>query len=90
MSASAADVSAFTATAVPSVAERPPRPAATIVVVRDGDASIEVLLSRRADGSDYTSGAWVFPGGIVDARDRDAHPPCSSPSRTLASTSSMP
>ena len=74
MSASAADASAFPAPAAEP--ERPPRPAATIVVVRDGDAGIEVLLSRRADGTDYTSGAWVFPGGIVDARDRDAHPAC--------------
>jgi 8-oxo-dGTP pyrophosphatase MutT (NUDIX family) len=76
MSASAADASAFPAATVQPATERPPRPAATIVVVRDGEAGIEVLLSRRADGSDYTSGAWVFPGGIVDARDRDAHPAC--------------
>ena len=51
------------------VAERPPRPAATIVVVRDGDAGIEVLLSRRAERGDHNSGAWVFPGGIVDRGD---------------------
>ena len=60
----------------PTHEPRPPRPAATIVVVRDGASGIEVLLSRRADGTDYTSGAWVFPGGIVDAGDRDAHAAC--------------
>ena len=76
MSASNADASAFPPPAAQPAPERPPRPAATIVVVRDGAGGIEVLLSRRADGTDYTSGAWVFPGGIVDARDRDAHPAC--------------
>jgi len=54
-------------------AARPPRAAATIVVVRDGDAGIEVLLSRRAERGDHNSGAWVFPGGIVDAGDRLSH-----------------
>jgi glyoxylase-like metal-dependent hydrolase (beta-lactamase superfamily II)/8-oxo-dGTP pyrophosphatase MutT (NUDIX family) len=70
------DASAFPAPAASAVPDRPPRAAATIVVVRDGPAGLEVLLSRRADGTDYTSGAWVFPGGIVDARDREAHGAC--------------
>ncbi len=71
----AANASAFSPP-VPGTAERPPRPAATIVVVRDTAPGLEVLLSRRADGSDYTSGAWVFPGGIVDRGDREAHAAC--------------
>lgn len=54
-------------------APRPPRPAATLVVLRDGPAGIEVLLLLRAERGDHSSGAWVFPGGIVDARDRDWH-----------------
>ncbi len=54
----------------------PPRAAATLVVVRDGDEGIEVLLCRRAERGDHNSGAWVFPGGIVDAGDRDAHRWC--------------
>jgi glyoxylase-like metal-dependent hydrolase (beta-lactamase superfamily II)/8-oxo-dGTP pyrophosphatase MutT (NUDIX family) len=60
----------------PSAADRPPRAAATLVVVRDGAAGIEVLLSRRAQSGDQFSGAWVFPGGIVDAGDRTAHVHC--------------
>ena len=60
----------------PSAAERPARPAATLVVVRDGMAGIEVLLSRRTQSNDQFSGAWVFPGGIVDAGDRAAHQHC--------------
>ena len=57
--------------------DRPPRPAATIVVVRDGSAGIEVLLSRRAERGDHNSSAWVFPGGVVDAGDRAAYAFCS-------------
>jgi len=72
MTAASADASAFPAPAPPPV-ERPPRPAATIVVVRDGAAGIEVLLSRRADRGDHNSGAWVFPGGIVEKNDALAH-----------------
>jgi glyoxylase-like metal-dependent hydrolase (beta-lactamase superfamily II)/8-oxo-dGTP pyrophosphatase MutT (NUDIX family) len=40
------------------------------VVLRQAGAGIEVLLSRRAERGDHNSGAWVFPGGIVDAADR--------------------
>ena len=57
-------------------AQRPPRAAATLVVVRDGPSGIEVLLSRRAERGDHNSGAWVFPGGIVDPGDREAHACC--------------
>jgi 8-oxo-dGTP pyrophosphatase MutT (NUDIX family) len=58
------------------VAARPPRPSATVVVVRDAGRGIEVLLSRRAERGDHNSGAWVFPGGLVDAGDRQAHSFC--------------
>ena len=57
-------------------AQRAPRRAATIVVVRDGTAGIEVLLSRRAERGDHNSGAWVFPGGIVDPGDAQTHDCC--------------
>jgi glyoxylase-like metal-dependent hydrolase (beta-lactamase superfamily II)/8-oxo-dGTP pyrophosphatase MutT (NUDIX family) len=72
MPAAPVDASAFPAPAPPTV-ERPPRPAATIVVVRDGAEGIEVLLSRRAERGDHNSGAWVFPGGIVEKNDALAH-----------------
>ncbi len=54
-------------------AARAPRPASTLLVVRDAPAGIEVLLLLRAERGDHNSGAWVFPGGIVDPRDRDGH-----------------
>lgn len=48
-----------------------PRDAATVVVVREaGSAGIEVLLLQRAERGDHNSGAWVFPGGLVDPGDR--------------------
>ena len=58
------------------VPDRPPRAAATLVVVRDTAEGIEVLLSRRAERGDHNSGAWVFPGGLVDPGDRAGHPFC--------------
>ena len=57
-------------------AQRPPRASATIVVVRDGDAGLEVLLLRRAERGDQNSGAWVFPGGLVDAGDHECADLC--------------
>jgi 8-oxo-dGTP pyrophosphatase MutT (NUDIX family) len=47
----------------------PPRPAATVVLLRDGAAGPEVLLMRRHRSSGFVPGAWVFPGGRVDAAD---------------------
>jgi 8-oxo-dGTP pyrophosphatase MutT (NUDIX family) len=45
----------------------PSLPAATVVVRRDE----EVLLLRRPQRSGFAAGAWVFPGGRVDAGDAD-------------------
>jgi len=47
----------------------PPRPAATVLAVRDGPAGFEVLMVRRNLRSDFVGGAYVFPGGAVDAAD---------------------
>jgi 8-oxo-dGTP pyrophosphatase MutT (NUDIX family) len=53
-----------------------PRHAATVVVVRDAPQGLEVLMLRRTESRDHTSGAWVFPGGLLDARDRQCHDLC--------------
>jgi 8-oxo-dGTP pyrophosphatase MutT (NUDIX family) len=53
-----------------------PRFAATVVVVRDAPRGLEVLMLRRTQSRDHTSGAWVFPGGLLDASDRLGHPLC--------------
>lgn len=47
------------------------RPAATVVLLRDGGAGPEVLLLRRHRASGFVPGAFVFPGGRVDAADAD-------------------
>ncbi len=50
------------------------RIAASILLLRDGEAGLEVLMMRRADREgDMRSGACVFPGGVVDKADRDGH-----------------
>lgn len=50
------------------------RPAASVLVLRDGPRGVEVLLMRRPErgDNDFRSGACVFPGGVLDAADRDA------------------
>ncbi|MDG5483613.1 NUDIX hydrolase [Mycolicibacterium gadium] len=50
-----------------------PRPAATVMLVRDTVAGeIEVFLMRRHSAMDFVAGVMVFPGGGVDDRDRNA------------------
>lgn len=44
-------------------------PAATVVVLRDGPAGLEVLMVRRSSRLDFAGGHWVFPGGRVDPAD---------------------
>ncbi len=53
-----------------------PRKAATLVVVRKAPGGFETLLLRRAENGDHNSGAWVFPGGLLDAADRNCHTAC--------------
>lgn len=51
--------------------ETPAIDAATVVVLRDGDAGIETLMLRRNSKIAF-GGMWVFPGGRVDEADRVA------------------
>ena len=48
----------------------PVRPAATVLLVRDGASGLEVFMVVRHHKIDFASGALVFPGGSVDAGDR--------------------
>jgi 8-oxo-dGTP pyrophosphatase MutT (NUDIX family) len=52
-------------------------PSATVVLVRDGDAGMEVLMVCRSVQVKHMGGMWVFPGGRVDPEDQvedgDAH-----------------
>jgi 8-oxo-dGTP pyrophosphatase MutT (NUDIX family) len=66
----------------PSTAVASPRPAATVVLVREERSSLEALLLRRHNRSGFAADAWVFPGGVVDAADMDPALPvlCDGPS----------
>ncbi|MCB1646510.1 MAG: NUDIX domain-containing protein [Pseudomonadales bacterium] len=46
-----------------------PLPAATILMLRDGEAGLEVFMVVRHHQIDFASGALVFPGGKVDEGD---------------------
>lgn len=53
------------------------RTAASLLLLRDGAAGLEVLMLRRAErAGDSRSGAAVFPGGVLDVRDLEAYPFC--------------
>lgn len=48
-----------------------PVPAATILMLRDGAAGLEVFMVVRHHQIDFASGALVFPGGKTDEQDFD-------------------
>ena len=48
-----------------------PRPAATLVLLRDGPEGLEVLITKRPESMRFMAGAIVFPGGAVAEADRD-------------------
>ncbi|NNE11469.1 MAG: NUDIX domain-containing protein [Ilumatobacter sp.] len=56
----------------------PVRPAATVMLVRDGDDGLEVFMLQRTHGAAFARGQYVFPGGKVDAEDHgeDFEPIC--------------
>jgi len=48
-----------------------PVPAATLLLLRDGVAGVEILMTVRHGAIDFGPGAMVFPGGKVDPADRE-------------------
>jgi 8-oxo-dGTP pyrophosphatase MutT (NUDIX family) len=46
-----------------------PRQAATVILLRGGGSGLELLLVRRNPAARFMGGAWVFPGGAVDAEE---------------------
>ena len=63
----------------PSQLLHPPRPpvptlnAATVLLLRDGAQGLEVLMTRRSTKASFAPGAYVFPGGGIDALDAESH-----------------
>ena len=47
--------------------------AATVLLLRDTTSGIEVLMTRRSMTAGFAPGAYVFPGGGIDAADNAAH-----------------
>ena len=48
-----------------------PRDAATVILLRQVASGVEAFLLRRTAELEFAPGAYVFPGGSVDARDAD-------------------
>ena len=47
----------------------PPRQAATVILLRGGEETLDVLLVKRNEKARFMGGVWVFPGGAVDESD---------------------
>ena len=56
-----------------------PRPAASLLLVRDGEQGLEVLMTTRHAAAGFAAGALVFPGGKVDDGDRALMRYCRAP-----------
>jgi 8-oxo-dGTP pyrophosphatase MutT (NUDIX family) len=52
-------------------AARPLRAASTLILLRDSEAGPQVLMLKRHGLSDVLAGAFVFPGGKLDAPDAE-------------------
>jgi len=48
------------------------RAAATVLLLREFEGELEVLMMRRGASLAFMAGMWVFPGGRVDAADASA------------------
>jgi 8-oxo-dGTP pyrophosphatase MutT (NUDIX family) len=57
-----------------------PRQAATVLLLRDGAAGLEVYLLRRTQGMPFAGGMTAYPGGGVDPRDGDTEIAWAGPS----------
>jgi 8-oxo-dGTP pyrophosphatase MutT (NUDIX family) len=51
--------------------ETVPRQAATVILMRGGAETLEVLLVQRTPKARFMGGVWVFPGGAVDTTEGD-------------------
>ena len=51
------------------MAAQTPRPAATLILLRAGPTGLETLMLQRTPSAAFLGGAYVYPGGSVDASD---------------------
>ena len=66
-----------------------PRPASTVLALRDGVLGYQVLMLRRNLNSDFVGGAYVFPGGAVDPLDGGTEAEALCAGRTEAGASAL-
>ena len=66
----------------------PPIPAATVVLLRDGDDGVEVLMLKKNSKITF-GGMWVFPGGKIDAADYDGGDDVDVAARNAAARETM-
>lgn len=57
----------------PALTPVTPRPAATLLLLRDTPSGLEVLMTRRSATARFGPGVHVFPGGAIDPSDHLAH-----------------
>jgi glyoxylase-like metal-dependent hydrolase (beta-lactamase superfamily II)/8-oxo-dGTP pyrophosphatase MutT (NUDIX family) len=62
-----------------------PRPAATLIPLRDGARGVEVFMLRRSEQASFAPGAYVFPGGRIDDADATAAEICAGMDDAAAS-----
>jgi 8-oxo-dGTP pyrophosphatase MutT (NUDIX family) len=55
--------------------ETTPRQAASVILLRGAGDGLELLLVKRNPDARFMGGAWVFPGGAVDAGDAGGDAP---------------
>ena len=61
-----------------------PRPAATVVLLRDRDGHLEIFMMERVLTMPFAPGMYVFPGGRLDPADLDAGAGLPDPSGIFA------
>ncbi|HVN41279.1 MAG TPA: NUDIX domain-containing protein [Steroidobacteraceae bacterium] len=59
----------MTDTATPRGTAEAPRPAATVLLLREDEGRLEVLMTRRAAQLAFLGSLWVFPGGRLEPAD---------------------
>ncbi len=52
-----------------------PRLASTVILLRGGGETLELLMVQRTPKARFMGGVWVFPGGAVDPEDGPADDP---------------
>ena len=58
--------------------------AATVLLLRESDAGLQVLMTKRAAGLSFMAGLWVFPGGRMEPSDQSPEVTARVPAAAVA------